>query len=125
MRSRVSVTVGGPSVRLYVPSIDSSNGANWFANGRPADRRYSSIAAGAVLQARRRSAVNAGSVHVESRRRRLNTYLFALLYAVDNRQQEQDKLCCSKMDEVLDRLKRIESEMDDYRKIKKSICSSI
>jgi len=51
--------------------------------------------------------------------------LFALLYAVDNTQQEQDKSCCSKMDEVLDRLKRIESEMDDYRKIKKSICSSI
>jgi len=47
-----------PSVRMSIPSIHRSR----FAAKCPVGRRYRSIAAGAVLQARWRSAANAGSV---------------------------------------------------------------
>ena len=61
-RSRVYVTVGCPSIRLSVPSIDPSSGG--FA--ACAGRRYRSIAAGAE---RRSTALSSkcGQYHVDSR----------------------------------------------------------
>jgi len=47
---------GRASVHLFVTSIDNSNSGRWVCCWAPCDRRYRSIAAGTVLQARRRSA---------------------------------------------------------------------
>jgi len=81
----VYVTVQCPSVRLSVPSIDSSNVAGGFAAELPASRRYRATAFGygavyylGAQQRRHRSTVlnsKCGQCRVDSRRRMLNTDL--------------------------------------------------
>jgi len=85
MRCRIYVTVQCPSVCRFHRSV-AAVACLGFAAGRPAGKRYPSTAGADAQQQRRRRGMTLsskyGQCHVYSRRRRLNTDLFALVLFV-------------------------------------------
>jgi len=75
MRSKVYATVGRPSVRPFVPSIDCSNVDRWVCCWVPRGQEISIDSCGRRLQA---LSSKCGQRRVESRRRRFNTDVFVM-----------------------------------------------
>ena len=76
MRSRVYVTIGCPSVRLFGPSFNRRCGVRRVCCRAPRGQNTSIDSGGSQRPAARRSAANAGSVLLTAELARLNTDLF-------------------------------------------------